>query len=185
MSKTYLKSDHFNGGGSMISSWSMAQAYRHLACGAASVELHAEDRHIACKRSCPASTRAGNADRRPGTQTTADQHRASARPTSPQRGFHRSKCRVRVWRAGKCRRRRLDGGHLAISREWTRVAQDRHAGDARRDPLEQLEPFATDYKSELHESGRLAVRPRQTCDQAAPARIGGLDENDRHSAGYF
>src|SRR5262249_37592934 len=85
----------------------------------------------------------------------------------------------------ECRRRRLDGGHLAISRELTRVAQDRHAGDVRRDLLEQLEPFATDYKSELHESGRLAVRPRQTCNQAAADRIGDLDKNDRHSAGYF
>src|SRR5262249_36956184 len=36
----------------------------------------------------------------------------------------------------ECRRRRLDGGHLAISRELTRVAQNRHAGDARRDLLE-------------------------------------------------
>ncbi len=57
------------------------------------------------------------------------------------------------------------------------------AGDARRDLLEQLEPFATDYKFELHESGRVAVRPRQIRDQAAADRIGDLDENNRHGAG--
>src|SRR5215471_19994623 len=51
--------------------------------------------------------------------------------------------------------------------------------------IEQLEPFATDCKLELHESGRVAARSRQTRDQAAADRIGDLDENNRHSAGYF
>src|SRR5262249_44893286 len=81
------------------------------------------------------------------------------------------------------RRRRLDGGYLANSRELTGVAQDRDAGDPRRDLLEQLEPLATDHKFELQEAGRVAVRPRQTRDQAADDRIGDLDENDRHRAG--
>ena len=85
----------------------------------------------------------------------------------------------------ECRPRRLDGGHLANSRELTRVAQDRYTADARRDLLEQLEPFATDCKLELHESGHVAARSRQTRDQAAADRIGDLDENNRHSAGYF
>jgi hypothetical protein len=31
----------------------------------------------------------------------------------------------------ECRRRRLDGGHLANSRELTGVAQDRYTADAR------------------------------------------------------
>src|SRR5262252_7638774 len=51
--------------------------------------------------------------------------------------------------------------------------------------IEQLEPFATDCKLELHESGHVAARSRQTRDQAAADRIGDLDENNRHSAGYF
>jgi hypothetical protein len=40
----------------------------------AGVELHAEDRDIACTRTFPA-THVGNADRKPGTQTTADNAR--------------------------------------------------------------------------------------------------------------
>src|SRR5262249_35395931 len=78
-----------------------------LASAAAGVELHAEDRDIACKRSSPVSTRAGNVDRMPGTRTTAGQRPASARPTSPELGFHQSKYRASVWRAGKTSRRGL------------------------------------------------------------------------------
>jgi hypothetical protein len=78
-----------------------------------------------------------------------------------------------------------DGGHLAISRELTGVAQDRHTADARRDLLEQLEPFGTDCKVELHESGLVAVRARQTRDQAAVDRIGDLEENNRHTVADF
>src|SRR5262249_38988329 len=37
----------------------------------------------------------------PRTQTTAAQRPASARPTSPELGFHKSKYRASVWRAGK------------------------------------------------------------------------------------
>ena len=72
-----------------------------LASAAAGVELHAEDGDIACKRSSPVSTRAGNVDRMPGTRTTAAQRPASARPTSPEPGFHQSKYRASVWRAGR------------------------------------------------------------------------------------
>src|SRR5262249_59366219 len=71
-----------------------------LASAAAGVELHAEDDDIACKRSSPVSTRAGNVDRMPGTRTTAGRRPASARPTSPELGFHRSKYRASVWRPG-------------------------------------------------------------------------------------
>src|SRR5262249_57507526 len=85
----------------------------------------------------------------------------------------------------ECRRRRLDDGHLANSRELTGMAQDRHTRDAGRDLLEQLELFAADYKFELQESGRVTVRPRQTGDQAAADRIGALDEDDRHAARYL
>src|SRR5262245_32217232 len=63
-------------------------------------------------------------------------------------------------------------GWLANSRELTGVAQDRHTRDARRDLREQLEPFATDCKFELQESGRITARSRQTRDQAAADRIG-------------
>src|SRR5262249_43628720 len=47
------------------------------------------------------------------------------------------------------------------------------------------EPFATDYKFELQESGHVPVWPRQICDQPAVDGIGDLDENNRHSASYF
>jgi hypothetical protein len=57
---------------------------------------------IAYMRSRPASTRAGNAAHTPGTRTTADQHRASARPKLSRCEFHRrSKYRVSVWPTGR------------------------------------------------------------------------------------
>ena len=64
-----------------------------------------------------------------------------------------------------------------------RVAKDCYACHARRDFLEQLQPFSTDAVFELDKSGRVAARARQAGDEAGADRIGNKHEYDRHRAG--
>jgi hypothetical protein len=51
-----------------------------------------------------------------------------------------------------------------------------------RDLFEQLQPFTADAEFVCGESGGVASRPRQTCDEAAADRIDGRHEYDRHGA---
>ena len=63
------------------------------------------------------------------------------------------------------------------------IPKDRHPRHARRDLLEQLQPFAADAVFELREPGDVAARPRQARDEAGADRIDDLHEHDRHGAG--
>ena len=64
-----------------------------------------------------------------------------------------------------------------------RIAKDRHARHARRDLLEQLQPFPAHAVFERGEAGGVAARPRQALDEAGADRIGDWHEHDRHGAG--
>ena len=63
------------------------------------------------------------------------------------------------------------------------IPKDRHSRHARRDLLEQLQPFPADAVFEMHEPGGVAARPRQALDEAGADRIGDDREHDRHGAG--
>src|SRR5262249_16914396 len=63
----------------------------------------------------------------------------------------------------KRRPRRLDGGHLANSRELTGVAQDRYTADARSDLLEQLE-----RRPQTRQSIHLAMERSNLCPYPQP-----------------
>ena len=81
------------------------------------------------------------------------------------------------------RRHGLDDGELADPGGCGRVPKDRRARHARRDLLEQLQPFSRQAVFELHEAGGVAARPRQAIDEAGADRIGDDREHDRHGAG--
>src|SRR5262245_54799350 len=70
------------------------------------------------------------------------------------------------------RRKRLDRADLTLARGSGRIAKDCYACHARRDFLEQLQPFSADVVFELHKFGRVAARPRQAVDEAGADRIG-------------
>ena len=78
-----------------------------------------------------------------------------------------------AWMAATGRSRRVGG-----------IPKDRRSRHARRDLLEQLQPFPADAVFEIHETGGVAARPRQAVDEAGADRIGDDDrEHDRHGAG--
>ena len=54
------------------------------------------------------------------------------------------------------------------------IPKDRHARHARRDLLEQLQPFSAQAVFELHKTGGVAARPRQAIDEAGADRIGDI-----------
>ena len=62
------------------------------------------------------------------------------------------------------------------------VPKDRRSRHARRDLLEQLQPFPADAVFERHETGGVAARPRQAVDEAGADRIGRSHEHHRHVA---
>ena len=72
------------------------------------------------------------------------------------------------------RRHRLDGGKLADPAARCRIAKDRRSRHARRDLLEQFQPFAAQAVFELDETGGVAARPRQALDQAGADRVGDI-----------
>ncbi|MGB3658984.1 MAG: hypothetical protein WBA14_13765, partial [Pseudolabrys sp.] len=51
---------------------------------------------------------------------------------------------------------------------------------ARRDLLEQFQPFAGNAVFEIHKAGGVAARPRQVIDEASTDRTGGDREHDWH-----
>ena len=63
------------------------------------------------------------------------------------------------------------------------IPKDRRSRHARRDLLEQLQPFPAQAVFELHKAGGVAARPRQAIDEAGADRIGDDREHDRHGAG--
>ncbi len=63
------------------------------------------------------------------------------------------------------------------------IPKDRRPRHARRDLLEQLQPFPAHAVFERHETGGVAARPRQAVDEAGGDRIGDDREHDRHGAG--
>ena len=82
-----------------------------------------------------------------------------------------------------------DGATDCIAANWPipaghgGIPKDRRSRHARRDLLEQLQPFRAHAVFELSEAGRVAARPRQALDEAGADRIGDLHEHDRHGAG--
>jgi hypothetical protein len=75
-----------------------------------------------------------------------------------------------------------NGGKLPDSDGNDGVANDRSPRHARRDLLEQLQPFAADAIFEREKAGDVAARSRQSVDEAGADRIGNYREHDRHGA---
>ena len=72
------------------------------------------------------------------------------------------------------RRHGLDYGELADPGGIGGIAQDGRSRHARRDLLEQLQPFAANAVLEQGKSGDVAARPRQAFDEAGADRIDDL-----------
>ena len=72
---------------------------------------------------------------------------------------------------------------LADPGRYGGIPKDRRSRHARRDLLEQFQPFPAQAVFELHEAGGVAARPRQAIDEAGADRIGDDREHDRHGAG--
>ena len=70
-----------------------------------------------------------------------------------------------------------------VPEAWVGIPKDRRSRHARRDLLEQLQPFPAHAVFESHETGGVAARPRQAVDEAGADRIGDDREHDRHGAG--
>ena len=60
------------------------------------------------------------------------------------------------------------------------VPKDRRSHHARRNLLEQLQPFPAQTVFELKKAGHIAARPCQTIDVARADRVGDIVENDWH-----
>ena len=73
--------------------------------------------------------------------------------------------------------------NMARSKGLAGIAKDRHARHARRNLLEQLQPFSGHAEFVRHEAGGVAARPRQAVDKAGADRIDAEREHDRHGAG--
>jgi hypothetical protein len=63
------------------------------------------------------------------------------------------------------------------------IAKDCHSRHARRNLLEQLQPFPGYAEFPYHETRGVAARPRQAVDDAGADRIDAEREHDRHGAG--
>jgi hypothetical protein len=63
------------------------------------------------------------------------------------------------------------------------IAKDHRSRRARRNLLEQFQPFPTQTVFEHHKAGGVAARSRQTFDKAGTNWIGNDREHDRHSSG--
>src|SRR5262249_37700990 len=62
-------------------------------------------------------------------------------------------------------------------------ANDCHTFHARRDLLEQLQPFRAEAELEEEETGGIAARPRQAVDKAGTNWISDIHKHDGHAAG--
>ena len=77
------------------------------------------------------------------------------------------------------RRHGLDGAELADPGGYGGIPKDRRSRHARRDLLEQLQPFPAHAVFERDKTGGVAARPRQAVDEAGADRIG----DDRNTIG--
>jgi hypothetical protein len=81
------------------------------------------------------------------------------------------------WRHG------LDDAELGGTGGRGGIPKDRRSRHARRDLLEQLQPFPGHAVFSGHKTGGVAARPRQAFDEAGGDRIADDWEHDRHGAG--
>ena len=80
------------------------------------------------------------------------------------------------------RRRGTDRAPLADPGGYCGIPKDRNSRYARRDLLEQLQPFRAQAVIEQDKASGVAARPRQTIDIAGADGIGDAHEHDRHGA---
>ena len=66
-----------------------------------------------------------------------------------------------------------------------RLAQHRHPLHARRNLLEQLQPFGGDAVLEHNKASGVAARPREAGDQARTDRVDGAHEGDRNGPAHL
>src|SRR5262245_28056588 len=91
----------------------------------------------------------------------------------------------RVYLHAERRGQGLNNAKLADS-GWVRgIPQDRHSRHARRDLLQQLQPFSAQAVFVRHETGGVAARPCPAIDEAGGDRISDDRENKRHGAGHL
>src|SRR5262245_60946091 len=81
------------------------------------------------------------------------------------------------------RRQGLDDAELGGTAWYGGIPKDRHTHHARRDLLEQFQPFPADAVFEIHETGDVATGAGQAVDEACTDRIGNNRKHDRYSAG--
>src|SRR6516162_5624172 len=81
------------------------------------------------------------------------------------------------------RRNCLDGTQLAAAGSLPGIPQYRHARQAGRDLLEQLQPFPAHAVFGETEPGGIAAGPSQALDKAAADRVADVHEHDRHRTG--
>jgi hypothetical protein len=67
----------------------------------------------------------------------------------------------------------LNDGELPDPGGYGGITKDRRPRHARRDLLEQLQPFSAQIVFELNKTGRVAAGPSQTRDEAGTNRIDG------------
>ena len=79
------------------------------------------------------------------------------------------------WRHG------LDGAELADPARIGGIAKNSSSFHARRDLLEQFQPFPAQTVFESHEAGYVAARLGQAVDKAGADRISNVHEHDRHA----
>ncbi len=81
------------------------------------------------------------------------------------------------------RRHGLDGAPQADPGGYGGIPNDPRSRHARRDLLEQFQPFPAQAIVILDKAGGVAARPRQAMDEAGTDRIGNKHKYDRHRAG--
>ena len=76
----------------------------------------------------------------------------------------------------------LEGVQIDFSWRGSRIEQEGDPVDARRNLLEQLQPLSGHRLLHCDETGDVAAWARNARDEAAPDRIGDLNENNRDAA---
>ena len=81
------------------------------------------------------------------------------------------------------RRHALDSSELSDPGAFVGIPNDRRSFHARRDLLEQLQPFRAEAVFIRHEAGDVSAGVRKALDETSADRIGNNSEHDRHGAG--
>ena len=121
----------------------------------------------------------------PGSPARSDRHSGAAQSCDGTFDFARIAHIDRAQLHPKRRRRGLDGGQLAAPGGSGPITKDHHSRHAGRNLFEQFQPFPAHAVFESHETGGVAARSRNTCDEAGADRVGGDCEHDRYGAGYL